>query len=111
MQPVSNPATPVLIALATRGIAATQEGAAHAAIDQMVPRRGIEGDERGAGLGHGKVPLAGQDSFSVAGRREVSNKWVSFIFFSTEVPACCRIYARVMLTSLPWPVPQRLLNN
>lgn len=49
---VGDPAAAMLKALAAGGIAAAQEGTAHAAIDEVIPGGGIQQDEGGAGLGH-----------------------------------------------------------
>jgi len=52
MQPVHDPATAVLIALSAHGIRATQEGTAHAAIDEVIPGRGFQRDKGGTRLSH-----------------------------------------------------------
>src|SRR5690554_2042192 len=80
MQAVGNPAAPMLIALAADGIGATQEGPAHTAVNEVVPGRGIQRDERGTGLGHGCVRWVGC-YLNVASQEGLSSKWVSFYFY------------------------------
>src|SRR5690554_2885071 len=79
MQAVGDPTAPMLIALAADGIGATQEGPAHAAVNEVVPGRGIQRDERGTGLSHGSAQWVGC-YLNVASQEGLSSTWVSFIF-------------------------------
>src|SRR5690554_7265894 len=79
MQAVGDPTAPMLIALAADGIGATQEGPAHAAVYEVVPRRGIQRDERGTGLSHGSAQWVGC-YLNVASQEGLSSKWVSYVY-------------------------------
>src|SRR5690554_1793006 len=101
MQAVGDPTAPMLIALAADGIGATQEGPAHTAVNEVIPGRGIQRDERGTGLGHGCVRWV--ECYSNVARQEgLSSKWVSYLFTtpcvspslpvcSTPSPGCCSL--------------------
>src|SRR5690554_2758263 len=93
MQAVGDPAAPMLITLAADGIGATQEGPAHAAVNEVIPGRGIQRDERGTGRSHGSALWVGC-YLNVASQEGLSNKWVSFYFFwkGCQVSGCPFIF-------------------
>ena len=62
-----DPPATVLKVLPGMGIVPAQKGAAHAAVDDVVPRRVGQRDEGGAGSGHGWAATGAERSYSAAG--------------------------------------------
>ncbi len=79
---LSDPAAAVVEVLTGKMVLSAQEGAPHAPAHAVVPRGVFDGDEGGAGAGHGGISCCDCRKLSL-GIEEGQAKWVSFFIFAS----------------------------